>query len=282
MNQVPNELVDAAKEGDRAALEQLVRAVKDDVYGLAIRMLWHPADAEDAMQEILIKVVTHLSAFRGEAAFGTWVYRIAANHLLATRRRRAERTALSFDAFAADLAEGLDTAYDPRGVDEELLAEEVKIGCTQGMLLCLDREHRLAYVLGEVFELRSEQAAYILGIAPAAYRKRLSRARERIRSFMKGHCGLVDPGNPCRCRRRVGRAIAVGRIDRERLLFATHPRRSETVRTAVGEMERLHAAAAIFRAHPDYQAPDSAIDTITQLLNSHRYTLLASDRDPAS
>ena len=281
MNQVPDQIVDAAKAGERAALEQLVGAVKDDVYGLAIRMLWHPADAEDATQEILIRVVTHLSAFRGEAAFGTWVYRIAANHLLTTRRRRAERAALSFDAFAADLAEGLDTAYDPHSVDEELLAEEVKIGCTQGMLLCLDREQRLAYVLGEVFELPGEQAAYILKIEPAAYRKRLSRARERIRWFMAGQCGLVDPGNACRCTRRVGRAIEVGRVDPERLLFAAHPRRSETVRAAVGEMERLHATAAVFHSHPDYLAPDAVGDKITQLLDSGRYTLLAPDRHPA-
>jgi len=277
VDQVPSELVEAARGGDRAALERLVRAVEDDVYGLAVRMLWYPADAEDATQEILIRVVTHLGSFRGEAAFGTWVYRIAANHLLTARRRRAERAVLSFDDFAADLAEGLDTPHDPRGVDEELLAQEVKIGCTQGMLLCLDREHRLAYLLGEVFELPSDHAAYVLETTPAAYRKRLSRARERIRSFMQGHCGLVNPANACRCTRRIGRAIAVGRVDPERLLFATHPRRNPEVRAAVGEMERLHAAAAIFRSHPRYRAPGAAADAIAELLRTQWLALVSPD-----
>lgn len=278
MNRVPDEVVEAASGGDRYALEQLIGGVTDDVYGLAIRMLWHPADAEDATQEVLIKVVTHLSAFRGESAFGTWVYRIAANHLLTTRRRRAEQAAISFEGFGADLAEGLDTGYDPRGVDEQLLAEEVKIGCTQGMLLCLDREHRIAYVLGEVFELPGEQAATILDIAPAAYRKRLSRARQRIRSFMEGHCGLVDPANPCRCTRRIGRAIELGRLAPTRLLFADAPQQQgRAVRTGVEEMERLHAAAAIFRSHPDYEAPETVAATITELLDSDRYSILSPE-----
>lgn len=278
MNRIPDQDVEAAKAGDGDALERLVGGITDDVYGLAIRMLWHPADAEDATQEILIKVVTHLSAFRAEAAFTTWVYRVAANHLLTTRRRRAERAAISFDAFAADLAEGLDTAYDPNGVDEELLAEEVKIGCTQGMLLCLDREHRVAYVLGEVFELRGEQAAYILDIAPSAYRKRLSRARERIRTFMAGNCGLVDPAKPCRCTRRIGRAIEVGRLAPGRLAFADAPQRvGPAVRMGVEEMTRLHAAAAIFRSHPRYRAPETVADKILELLDSDRYSILAPD-----
>ncbi len=278
MNRIPDQDVQAAKGGDRDALERLVGGITDDVYGLAIRMLWHPADAEDATQEILIKVVTHLSRFRGEAVFSTWVYRIAANHLLTTRRRRAERAAISFDAFAADLAKGLDTGYEAHGVDEELLAEEVKIGCTQGMLLCLDRDHRVAYVLGEVFELSGEQAAYILDIAPAAYRKRLSRARKRIRMFMAGNCGLVDPANACRCTRRIGRAIEVGRLAPERLAFADAPRRGgSAVRVGVDEMKLLHVAAAIFRSHPRYRAPETVAGKILELLDSDRYSILSPD-----
>src|SRR5688572_27185757 len=81
-------LVERAKAGDREALEAVVAAIQDRVYNLAIRMLWHPADAEDATQEILVRVVTHLGGFRGESAFTTWVYRVAVNYLLTTRKRR--------------------------------------------------------------------------------------------------------------------------------------------------------------------------------------------------
>lgn len=63
-----------------------------------------------------------------------------------TRCQRAEDPALTFAEFGRDLSEDLDAAYDPRGVDDGLLAEEVMVGCTQGMLLCLDREHRMAYM----------------------------------------------------------------------------------------------------------------------------------------
>jgi DNA-directed RNA polymerase specialized sigma24 family protein len=67
------------------------------------------------------------------------------------------------------------------------------VGCTQAMLLCLDREHRIAYVLGDGLELNSGEAANICEISPAAFRKRLQRARERIQAFMQAHCGLLDP-----------------------------------------------------------------------------------------
>lgn len=256
MPAVDERTVAAAIGGDRIALERVLIEVQNDVYRLAHRMLWHPQDAEDATQEILVKVATRLSTFRGDARVTTWVHRIAVNHLLTTRRRRAERQALSFDAFGEDLARGLDEPYDGRGVDEGLLAEEVKIGCTQGMLLCLDREHRIAYILGEIFELPGEEAASILGISPAGYRKRVQRARERIKRFMRGHCGLVDPANPCRCARRVGAAIATGRVDPDRLLFAEHVQR----------IERLQDAAAVFRSHPEQRAPDRVVAAVMNAL----------------
>ena len=271
MPAVDERLVRRAAEGDRDALEAVVRAVQDDLYRLALRMLWHPADAEDATQEILVRVVTRLGSFRGEAAFATWAYRIAMNHLLTTRRRRAERAALSFDEFGADLAAGLDRAYAAPGVDDALLEEEVKVGCTQAMLLCLDRGHRAAYIVGEVFDLPSDEAAWILELTPAAYRKRLSRARERIRSFMEGHCGLVRAENPCRCRRRIGTAIATGRVDPDHPLFA----RAGAVRRGIAEMEGLHASAAVLRSHPETRAPDALARRVLDVLAGDGLSLLA-------
>ena len=253
-------LVGRAAGGDGGALEAVLGAIKDDVYRLSVRMLWHPADAEDATQEILILVMTRLGGFRGEAAFSTWVYRVAVNHLLTTRQRRAEHAAMSFDAFAEDLATGLDEPYAVGAVDAELLAEEVKVGCTQGMLLCLDRAHRAAYILGEVFALPAEEAASILEIEAAAYRKRLSRARARVQVFMRGQCGLVDEANACRCGRRIGAAIRHGRLDPDNLLFA------HGVRDGVRRMDRLHDAAAVFRSHPELRAPDRIVEVIRRVL----------------
>jgi RNA polymerase sigma factor (sigma-70 family) len=275
---VDERLVRRAADGDRDALEAVVRAVQDDVYRLARRMLWHPADAEDATQEILVRLVTRLDAFRGEAAFGTWVYRVAVNHLLTTRRRRAERAALSFEGFGEDLAQGLDRSYAAPGVDEAVLEEEVKVGCTQAMLLCLDRGHRAAFIVGEVFGLPSDEAAWILDLTPAAYRKRLSRARERVRSFMEGHCGLVRASNPCRCRRRIGTAIATERVDLANLLFA----RAGAVRQGIAEMEGLHASAAVLRSHPETRAPDALARRVLDIVRADGLSLLANRCSPAT
>jgi RNA polymerase sigma factor (sigma-70 family) len=266
-------LVERAKGGDRAALEAIVERVRDRIYNLAVRMLWHPADAEDATQEILIRIITHLGSFRGESAFTTWAYRVASNYLLTTRKRRAEREELTFERFAEQLDEGMGPASPNLANDVEtgMLLEEVKIGCTQGMLLCLDRDHRLAYILGHVFGLTSNEAAEIAGTSAATFRKRLSRARGRLHGFMAQKCGLVNPANPCRCARRLDHAIQIGRVDPGNLLFAGHGAPVEPDRSAldaVREMEQLYSAADLLRGHPRYAAPGETAEVVRRLLDA--------------
>jgi len=246
------------------------------VYGLAIRMLWDPHDAQDATQEILVKVVTRLDRFRGDSALRTWVYRVAVNHLLTARRRRVEQRGWTFEAFAEDLAAGLDMgAADASSPAEELMAEEVKVGCTLGMLQCLDRPQRVAYILGEVFGLPSESAAAICTTTPAAYRKRLSRARAAVRGFVADHCGIVNPQAACRCTRRTETAVRLGRVDPDAPTFAGHPQltRTPAIAAAVDEMEDLHDAAALFRSHPQFAAPHTVRRAVTGAL-TRAHTLL--------
>jgi hypothetical protein len=148
------------------------------------------------------------------------------------------------------------------------------------MLLCLDRDHRLAYILGDVFAVTSQEAADIVGISPVAFRKRLSRARARLHGFMERKCGLVNAGNPCRCAGRVDHAVRVGRVDPDHLLFATHQLRIEpdtVTREVVREMDQLHSAADLLRGHPDYAAPGKATEVIRGILDrSPRLRVLAS------
>src|SRR5437660_1795096 len=80
-------LVDQAMSGDRGALEKLVLRHQAWIYNIAIRMVFHPQDAEEVTQEVLVKVITKLSTFKGESKFRTWPYRIAANHALNMKRR---------------------------------------------------------------------------------------------------------------------------------------------------------------------------------------------------
>lgn len=242
-------LVDRARSGEGDALNALVDALQHDVYRLALRMTAHPEDAEDLTQEVLVKVVTRLESFRGDASVRTWAYRIAVHHILDRRKSRVEALALDFHRFGADLLDGL--AADPDA--DPLLAEEVKRGCTLAMLTCLDRDHRLAFVLSDVFGLAHTEAADLCAASPDVYRQRISRARRQLEAFTRSYCGLVASGAPCRCDRRVARAESLGRVNRETLPLARHP--AEHVAVAVVEMEALHESARLMRSHPPYVTP---------------------------
>lgn len=273
---VDRDLVTRAVAGDAAALENVVTSLRDPLYRLALRMVRRPADAEDATQEILIRVITRLGSWRGEAALLTWAYRIGVNYLLSLRRQTPhEAQAVSFEEFRAGLADGL-AAADYAAPDAELLAHEVRLTCTQAMLQCLDRNERVTYVLGHVFELPSAEAAWICDVTPAAYRKRLERARQRIRAFMNSTCGLVNPGAFCRCERRIDRALALGRLDPRRPELACHPvsRPGRDVTEAAAQIGKLHDAAAVLRAHPDYAADRERTAAILTLLRSGKFPLL--------
>lgn len=261
-----------AQAGDRNALEVVARAVQQDVYGVALRFLWHPQDAEDATQEILIRVITGLGGFRGDSGFRTWVYRIACNRLITLGKQRMEQRNMSFEEFGEDLVRGLsdDSLRVEYDLDQELLLEEVKIGCTLAMLLCLDREYRLAYILGEIVELDHHEAAEVLEIAPAAFRKRLSRARASITSFMTSRCGLVNPANACRCRRRVATAVDLGRVDPANLLFASslsEAKRFPQVLAKIRQLEETRRAAALYRTHPGPKPSEAFVSWLRRVVD---------------
>ena len=272
------DLVQQAKDGNKEALESIVRRIQDRVYGLALRMLGYPADAEDAAQEILVKVVTRLDSFRHESEFTTWVYRVAANHLLTTRKRLAEKHTTSFEDYESQIETGSVSEWQDSVPEAErsLIVQEVMLGCTQGMLLCLDRPQRITFILSQVFDITSQQGAHILDISPAAYRKRLSRARERIQAFMLKNCGLVNSINPCHCDRVAPQAIQAKEIDPENLLFAGHRCRGQGDPVSLDyleELDSLQRISAMFRNHPDYAAPETFLEGLKELIDSGKVRL---------
>lgn len=245
-------LAERAVEGDHRALEELVSRIRGDVHRLARRMLRHAPDAEDASQEILIKVVTHLASFRGESAFRTWVWRVACNHLLATRRTRAERAGL-FAVLVGQSDGAMVTAQPSPSPDHALAMERVKACCTRGFL-SLDRDHRVALLLSEIFELGSEEAAAVLEVKPTAFRKRLSRAKERMRAFMAGHCAMLGSARCRGCAR------------------ASLGRDGEPVAARLHELEELSDTALALR---DQDGGGPATEAIRRLISSGRYRALA-------
>ncbi len=261
-------LVLRAQGGELLALDAVLRRIQAPVYNLAVRMLGRRDDAQDATQEILLKVTTHLGGWRGESAFGTWVYSIAGNHLINARSRAPQRHEISFDELGEQLDRGL--AYAERiGFDEQALTPEDKLearrtalSCTQAMLTCLDAPGRLAYVLDEIFGLESPAAAEVQGITPAAHRQRLARARQSVHGFMAGRCGLMRADAPCRCARQTpgkraaaarGRAVPGLAVDAEELDAASQ---------ALQELTALGDAAALLRGAPEYRAPDAMLQGI--------------------
>ena len=251
-----DELARRASEGDREALSELVREIQHPMYRLALRFLGNPEDAQDACQEILIRIVTRLGTFEGRSKFSTWAYTVAVRSLLRTRKRLYEQAVLGPEQFAAALDAGL-ADEDPTLEEAEyrLLSEEVRISCTYGMLLCLPRPQRAAYLLADVLGLTDGEGAEVLDCSREAFRQRVSRARRTLRFVIDNRCGLVDPDNPCRCGRQIASGEAAGILDRGHLTLARHPRQVERVWiepvakqldevTAIGDLYRFDRFAA--------------------------------------
>ncbi len=273
------ELVDLAKGGDKNALEMLIQRIQNQIYNLAVRMLYDPADAEDTAQEILIQIITRLGGFKGEAAFTTWAYRVAVNYLLTTRRRLAEKTITSFDDSEALITRNSANAWreSESEAQQGLVVEEIMISCLQGLLLCLDREHRLAYILGEIFDVTGEQGAEILEISQAAFRKRLSRARKRLRDFMLKNCALINPTNPCKCANQADRQIEIGFLDTRNLAFAQHPcriKQDQNLQSRLQELDELNRVSTLFKSYIDVKAPGVFVENIRAILTSGQYEIL--------
>jgi hypothetical protein len=139
-----------------------------------------------------------------------------------------------------------------------------------GFLTCVDRPHRLAYILGEILEFDGVESARILSISPAAFRKRLSRAREALIEFTRVHCGLVDAANACRCVRRLPRAQEMQRVNPSALLFAdddtarAFPKTLEKVR----RLELVRRSAALYRSSPQAVPGPELLESIRAALES--------------
>jgi RNA polymerase sigma factor (sigma-70 family) len=255
-------LVEQAQAGSRDALEQLVSRHQRWIYNIVQRMIYVPQDAEDVTQEILIKLITKLSTFKGESRFRTWLYRIVVNHVLNMKRTRGEAFEWTFERYGSGLSGAPDEELpDPRSVpvDLKLIVDEAMIGCTSGMLLCLSREQRLVYILGEIFGITDAVGAELLEIGRDSFRQKLSRARRELHQFMHGQCGLVNAANPCRCAKKTQAFIRAGYIDTSKLLFASEhvTRVRDVARKAHEDLEALDAEyAEIHRGHPFLEGRD--------------------------
>lgn len=174
------ELIRLAGDGDQRAFETLMSVQESRMYAVALRMCGNREDAQDCMQEAMIRIFRSMTTFKGQSSFATWVYRITMNSCLDELRRRKTRTATSLDAL-------LDNGYAPS--DESDTPEQHSLQNEQRRQLEraiaeLPEDMRAAIVLRDIQGCSYEEIAQTLDANVGTIKSRISRGRERLRAAL--------------------------------------------------------------------------------------------------
>lgn len=259
-------LVKSATSGNRDALDLLIKRHQGWIYNITVRMVFDPEEAKDISQEILIRIITKLGSFKGESSLRTWIYRITCNYIINMKSSSRENSDVSsFSDYGRAIENAPDLDFpDTRqsGVDVGILIEELLADCLMGMLVCLDRTHRLAFILGANFGINDKIASEMMNISRGNFRKKLSRARKSIKEFMEGRCGHIDQNNPCQCSLKVRACVESGYIDPiNRRFTGTYLAKIKEilplVRTSMAELYD-DKIVELFREQPFMSPPDFA------------------------
>lgn len=280
MKQITNQemsiLIDKALSGDKESLESIILNVQDLIFNLSLRMLGTFADAEDAAQDIILKIITNLSSFKKQSSFTTWVFSIASNHLKNYKKHMFAHMPLSFEYYGNDIENGNihDIPDLTQNVEKAILADELKMSCTNVMLQCLDAESRCIFILGTMFKLDSRIAGEVLGLTPEAYRQRLSRIRKKMASFLEKYCGEYGYGK-CKCINRLNYAIQNHRLDPAQLDYTTADVISDqTIIDVKDTMEQIDDLSQEFSFCKSYKSPERTKKFIKDFLNSAQFSII--------
>ncbi|WP_394926868.1 RNA polymerase sigma factor [uncultured Robinsoniella sp.] len=278
-----NQFIDQAVAGDKNAMEYLLLSVQDLIFNLALRMLGTIPDAEDAVSEITIRIMTHLDTFRKESTFSTWAFRIAVNHLKNYKKSMFATRPLSFEFYGNDIRNGAaDDIPDPeQRIDQPLLEQELKLSCTNVMLQCLDQESRCIFILGTMFKADSKIAGEILNITPEAYRQRLTRIRKKMAAFLDEYCELGKEGF-CRCQKRIPYAIQTHRLNPQNMEYTSLQVLPERLLISCkNAMEQIDDLSLAFSGMHHYRTPENARLFFTRLLNTNCYKIIEKADKPS-
>lgn len=180
-------------EGDETALAPLVEKYKRMVYRLAMQITKNHADADDVMQETFIKVYRSIRTFRKDAAFETWIYRIAVNEALNFVKRRDRQQVSSLET-AAEAAYETQARYRAQiASDPHIQAEKAEL--RQHVTAAVDSlspKHRTVVILHEFEGLTHPEIASILNCSEGTVRSRLHYARKKLRTLLKPYVDASD------------------------------------------------------------------------------------------
>lgn len=173
-------LVERAQTGDRQAFGQLVERYQDRVFNALVGLLGCREEARDAAQDAFVQAWRKLDAFRGEAKFYTWLYRIAMNQGLSRRRRKRPVASLDQQKEAVGAE-----PVDPAGEPTDTLAAAENVAQVRAALAELADDHRQILVLREIEGLAYEDIAETLELPVGTVRSRLFRARSQLKEVLE-------------------------------------------------------------------------------------------------
>ena len=174
-------LIKLSKAGDLTAFEQIMRLHDRRVFRTALRLLRRVEDAEDASQEVFLRVHKHLDQFNEAGQFSAWVYRITVNVCRDIDRKRSKSSALSLDAFFADGGSSEPASKQPDPLDQMSQTENVRLAAAA--IRRLPEKERAAVVLRDLEGLSTSEVAGILGSSENTVRSQVSRARLKLKKW---------------------------------------------------------------------------------------------------
>jgi len=154
--------------------------------------------------------------------------------------------------------------YTNNEAEQKLLIIEAKVGCSNAMLQCLNAENRLVYIIGEILEFNGNEGSFILDYTPVNFRKRLSRAREKMSSFLNSNCGIINPSNKCKCHKKVDDAIDKKYINPNQLLFAKTNRTEELIES----INTIQTQVGLHQSNPNYKTPEKILKGIKKIITT--------------
>jgi len=195
------QLVEKAKQGDSMAFGSLVEPWRKPLFGYIYRMVTLRQDAEDLLQDVLVRVLEGIRTYRGEARFKSWLFGIATHvcldHLRAKKRWRVEAQSIGEKEATADpqKVEGL-TAMMRQPEFSFEIREHIAF-CFSCIARTLPPEEQAALMLKEVLGFTAAEAAGILGVSEPVFRHRLSAGRARMIEDYDGLCALINKSGVC-------------------------------------------------------------------------------------
>jgi len=182
------EIVRSAANGDIASFEQIVIMYQDKVYSLSLKLTGSAQDAEDLAQEVFVKAYRHITSFRGDSDFGTWLHRIALNTWLNQKRKKQPSMAFSLDepihSDDGEIKREIpDLSQEPEGV---LLSSQMSEKL-QRAVESLPKDQKATILLREVEEYTYEEIARMMDCSVGTVKSRLARARNALRISFNGY-----------------------------------------------------------------------------------------------